>query len=117
MSEIKNPTPSTIVGGDDDIMAWAYSVEEYGPHVSLDKPEASPKVTDLVPLYARSKAGSRMPTRWRVFEDITHGLWGIEEDIRDGITILFPKKINREPLDGIVRAHNAALSATATEGE
>lgn len=49
--------------------------------------------------------------RWRVFEDITHGYWGIEEDIHDGNTILYPKKINREALDGIVRAHNAALAA------
>ena len=55
------------------------------------------------------------PPRWRVFEDITHGWWGIEEDILDGKTILYPKKMNREPLDGIVRAHNAALAATATE--
>lgn len=48
--------------------------------------------------------------RWRVFEDITRGWFGIEEDIFDGNTILYPKKINREPLDGIVRAHNAALT-------
>ena len=51
-----------------------------------------------------------LPPRWRVFEDITHGWWGIEEDIRDGNTILHPKKMNREPLDAIVRAHNAALA-------
>lgn len=48
--------------------------------------------------------------RWRVFEDITHGWFGIEEDILDGNTILYPKRINREPLDGIVRAHNAGLT-------
>lgn len=55
------------------------------------------------------------PPRWRVFEDITHGWWGIEENIFDGNTILYPKKLSREAVEGIVRAHNAAL-ATATEG-
>ena len=55
--------------------------------------------------------------RWRVFEDVSHGWWGIEEDILDGNTILYPKKINREAIDGVVRAHNAALAATATEGQ
>lgn len=52
---------------------------------------------------------------WRVFEDITHGWWGIEEDTRDGNTILYPKKMNREPLDGICRAHNVALAAKDAE--
>jgi len=51
------------------------------------------------------------PHRWRVFEDITHGWWGIEEDVHDGNTILYPKKMmNRDPLEGIVRAHNAAIA-------
>ncbi len=50
------------------------------------------------------------PPKWRVFEDVTHGWWGIEEDIHDGNTILYPKKMNREPLDEVVRAHNAALA-------
>lgn len=49
--------------------------------------------------------------RWRVFEDFTHGWWGIEEDILDGNTILYPKKMGRDPLDGIVRAHNATLTS------
>lgn len=57
--------------------------------------------------------GHKAP-RWRVFEDITHGWWGIEEDVHDGNTILYPKKVNREAIDGIVRAHNAALSAQDT---
>lgn len=48
--------------------------------------------------------------RWRVFEDTTHGYWGIEEDSIDGQTILYPKAIHREAVDGVVRAHNAALS-------
>lgn len=47
---------------------------------------------------------------WRVFEDVTHGWWGIEEDIHDGNTILYPKKISRESLDGVVRARNASLT-------
>lgn len=49
--------------------------------------------------------------RWRVFEAVERGWWGIEEDIFDGNTIMYPKKMSREPIDGIVRSHNAAVSA------
>jgi hypothetical protein len=102
---------------DDDPLAWAYSIEEYGPHVSLEKPEASPRVTDLVPLYPRQEPNGVSP-RWRVFEDITHGWWGIEIDgDNDGDPIMYPQKMSRKYLDGIVNAHNASVSSAPVKGE
>ena len=50
--------------------------------------------------------------KWRVFEDITHGWWGIEIDGDiDADPVLYPKKMNREYLDGIVEAYNSALAS------
>jgi len=47
--------------------------------------------------------------RWRVFEDIDHGWYGIEIDgDNDADPILYPHKINRERLEKIVNAYNAA---------
>lgn len=60
--------------------------------------DAQPASTALV------EAGKR----WRVFEDITHGWWGIEVDgDNDADPILYPIKINRERLDNIVEQFNA----------
>lgn len=48
---------------------------------------------------------------WRVFEDITHGWWGIEVDgDNDADPILYPIKINRERLDNIVERFNEAIT-------
>lgn len=55
-------------------------------------------------------------TPWRAFEDIQHGWWGIEVDgTNDAEPILYPIKISRERIDGLVDAHNAALSRPAQE--
>ena len=97
-----------------------------GPCVfkSIDRDKAYDEYTRLtqehlaiaaIKAYEDNSSSAGVPARWRVFEDIARDYRGIEEDVRDGNTILFPKKINREPLDGIVRAHNAALSTSQSD--
>lgn len=51
--------------------------------------------------------------RWRVFEAIERGWWGIEiEDDNDADPILYSQKaLSREKLEDIVDAHNAAIQA------
>ncbi|RVH87780.1 hypothetical protein CN204_04425 [Sinorhizobium meliloti] len=69
----------------------------------LDKPEAVEGVVTTPPQL-------NAVSRWRVFEDTTHGYWGIEIDGGgDADPILYPIKINRERLDRIVDAHNAEM--------
>ncbi|WP_457659565.1 hypothetical protein [Sinorhizobium medicae] len=63
---------------------------------------------------AKARAGvadkrNSKKSKWRVFEDTTHGYWGIEIDgDQDADPIMYPIKIRREVLDNIVAAHNAA---------
>lgn len=69
----------------------------------LDKPEAVEGVVTPPPQL-------NAVSRWRVFEDTTHGYWGIEIDGGgEADPILYPIKINRERLDRIVDAHNAEM--------
>lgn len=51
--------------------------------------------------------------RWRVFEAIEHGWWGIEIDgDNDADPILYSQNaLSREKLEDIVDAHNAAIQA------
>ena len=50
-----------------------------------------------------------MGRRWRVFEAIQHGWWGIEID-GDEEPLLYPIKTARETLSRLVDIHNTALS-------
>lgn len=48
--------------------------------------------------------------KWRVFEDVSHGWWGIEIDgDEDADPVLYPIKTRREKLDRIVDVHNAGI--------
>lgn len=51
------------------------------------------------------------PRRWRVFEAIEHGWWGIEvDDDNDADPILYAQRaLGKDKLEGIVSAHNSAL--------
>lgn len=84
----------------------ASAFEHYASRIRsrlLDKPEAVEGVATPSP---QLNVGSR----WRVFEDTTHGYWGIEIDgDGDADPILYPIKINRGRLDRIVDAHNAEM--------
>lgn len=53
-----------------------------------------------------------MGRRWRVFEAIQHGWWGIEID-GDEEPLLYPIKTARETLIRLVDIHNTALSAAS----
>ncbi len=51
-------------------------------------------------------------SRWRVFEDTTHGYWGIEieQASNDSDPIMYPIKIHRERVAIVVDAHNAEVA-------
>ncbi|MCW5708698.1 hypothetical protein [Shinella sp.] len=57
--------------------------------------------------------------RWRVFEAIERGWWGIEIDgDNDADPILYSQKaLSREKLEEIVSAHNASLSSKGQADE
>lgn len=57
--------------------------------------------------------------RWRVFEDIIHGYWGIELENagNDDDPIMYPIKIHRDTVARIVETHNAALQPSEKTGD
>lgn len=94
--------------------AWQRFTDSFGWQIIAadDLEHYRAKGAALRPLFLEERTTSA--GRWRVFEAIEHGWWGIEiEDDADADPILYSQKaLSREKLEEIVSAHNATLSAS-----
>jgi len=108
---------------------WRVSVETSGETIVSIEPEmlAGREISDEDEVLIRTAAhhllsfiGDPTPppqhivmgSRWRAFEDTTHGYWGIEREqaSNDDDPIMYSIKIHRERVAIVVDAHNAEVA-------